>query len=156
MPTRADIDDFLAQKRIAFVGVSRDPAEFANTVYRTLKSRGYQLFPVNLHAEQIEGDQCYHTVAEIPDPVDGALVMLPPAPAEQVMRQCAQAGIRRIWLRGGSRGAPVAALSEAVRSCREQGISIIDEACPMMFAEPVGFGHACHRFVARLTGSLPK
>jgi predicted CoA-binding protein len=153
LPTRRDIDDFLAQQRIAFVGVSRDPKQFANAVYRAFKSRGYQVYPVNPHAEQLEGDRCYPTVAALPAAVDGALVMLPPAQVAQVMRQCTEAGIRRIWLRGSADEADVA---EEVRHCRVQGISVVDGACPMMFAEPVGFGHACHRFVMQLTGSLPK
>lgn len=154
MPTRRDIDDFLAHRRIAFVGVSRDPKEFANRVYRALKERGYQLYPVNPHAEQLEGDRCYPSVAQLPDSVDGALVMVPPRAAEEVVRQCDQAGIRRVWLhRSGGSGA---VSPEAVRYCREHGISVVDGACPMMFAEPVGFAHACHRFFLRLTGSLPR
>ncbi|MHB1417136.1 MAG: CoA-binding protein, partial [Chloroflexota bacterium] len=65
MPTKKDIDDFLSQKRIAVVGVSRNSKEYANAIYRALKSRDYSLYPVNLHAEQIEGDRCYASVGQI-------------------------------------------------------------------------------------------
>lgn len=149
MTTRREIDDFLAQKRIAFVGVSRNTKEYSSTVYRTLKAKGYQLYPVNPHAEQIEGDRCYPTLDKIQEPVDAALVMLPAGPAEEMVRQCAQAGIRRVWSRGSLS-------QDSARFCREQGVSLVDNACPLMFAEPVGFGHACHRFVLKLTGALPK
>lgn len=152
MPTKKDIDDFLAQKRIAVVGVSRNSKEYANEIYRALKSRGYSPYPVNPHAKQIEGDRCYANVGEISNTVDGALVILPPAAATQVVRQCAQAGIRRVWLRGGSKDA----MAEAIQYCREQGLSVVDGACPMMFLEPIGFAHACHRFFLKITGSLPK
>lgn len=153
MPTQKDIDDFLARKRIAFVGVSRDPKAFTNAVYRSLRDRGYQLYPVNPHAEQLEGARCYPTVKDLPEPVDGALVMLPPGPSEQVVRDCAEAGIRRVWLRGGVHRGTISA--EAVRYCREHGMSVVDNACPMMFAEPVGFLHRCHRFFSKLRGTLP-
>ncbi len=150
MPTMHDIDDFLSQKRIAFVGVSRDPKQFANMVYRTLKQRGYQLYPVNPNTDQTEGDRCYPSVTQLPGLVDGALVMLPPSATTEVVRQCAEASIPRVWL-GLQSVSP-----EAVQLAREKGIAVIDGACPMMFAEPVGFGHRCHRFILKLTGSLPK
>jgi len=149
MPRRADIDDFLSQKRIAFVGVSRNPKKFANAVYRSLKSKGYQLYAVNPQAEQIEGERCYAGLASLPEPADGAVVMVSPDAAAGVVRQCAEAGIRRVWLGNGS------VSPEAVALCREAGIAVVDGACPMMFAQPVGFGHACHRFVLKLTGKLP-
>lgn len=149
MPTTKEIRDFLALKRIAVVGVSRDPKQFANSVYRALKQRGYQLYPVNPNARELEGDRCYPSATHLPEPVDGALVMVSPAAAEAVVRDCHTAGIQRVWLGNG------AVSPEAVRFCREQGISVVDGACPMMFAEPVGFGHRCHRFILRLAGKLP-
>ncbi|MHB1161498.1 MAG: CoA-binding protein [Chloroflexota bacterium] len=149
MPTRREIHDFLAQKRVAVVGVSRDSKQFANGVYRALKKKGYQLYPVNPNAQQLEGDRCYPSVSQIPETVDGALVMVSPGAAEAVVRDCCEAGIRRVWLGNG------AVSPEAVRYCREQGMSVVDGACPMMFAEPVGVGHRCHRFVMGLAGKLP-
>ncbi len=150
MATRRDIDEFLAQKRIAFVGVSRDPKQFANIVYREFRKKGYQLYPVNPQAEQLEGDTCYPSVSQLPGPVDGALVMVPPTEAEDVVQECGEAGIRRVWLGKG------AVSRDAVGYCREHGMAVVDGACPMMFAAPVGFAHACHRFVVGLTGGLPK
>jgi len=150
MPTKNDIEDFLAQRRIAFVGVSRDPKQFANRICHALKQKGYQLYPVNPHAEQMDGERCYSGVANLPEPVDGALIMVPPRAATEVVRQCADAGIRRVWLGRGVES------PEAVSYCREHGIVVVDGACPMMFAEPVGFAHACHRFLVGLTEGLPK
>jgi predicted CoA-binding protein len=150
MPTKRDIDDFLAQRKIAFVGVSRNSKKFSNTVYLALKQRGYQLYPINAHADQLEGDRCYRSLAELPEKVDGAMIMVPPAASEDLVRQCSEAGIRRVWLGQG------AVSAEAVRYGHEKGIALVDGACPMMFAEPVSFGHRCHRFVKQITGSLPK
>lgn len=150
MPAKRDIDDFLAQKRVALVGVSRNSKQFANMVYRALKQRGYQVLPINPNADRVEGDRCYPDVCQLPEPVDGAIIMLPPARVAEVVRQCAEAGIPRVWM-GLQSVSP-----EAVQLCREKGIAVVDGACPMMFAEPVGFGHRCHRFIMKLTGALPR
>lgn len=69
MATRQDVDDFLAQKQIAFVGVSRDPIQFANKVYQALRDRGYGLYPVNPQAKELEGVACYPSLADLPEPV---------------------------------------------------------------------------------------
>jgi len=103
-----------------------------------------------LAAEQLEGVPCYPTVTSIPEQMDALLVMVKPDDALDVVRQCSDAGIRRVWFGKG------VASQEAVSYCREHGIAVVDGACPMMFAEPVGFGHACHRFFVGLTGGLPK
>jgi len=150
MPTRSEIDNFLAQKRIALVGVSRNPKQFANMVYNALKKRDYHLYPINPNAETVEGDKCYPNVAGLPEQVDGILVMLPPAAALDVVHQCADAGITRVWLGNG------AVSPEAVQFCRERRIAVVDGACPMMFAEPVGSVHRFHRFILKLMGALPK
>ncbi len=150
MPRRRDIDDFLAQKRIAFVGVSRDPKQFANIVFTALKDRGYQLYPVNPNASVLAGQPCYPSVEKLPEPVDAALVMVQPSASLGVMRECEAAGIMRVWLGNG------AVSPEAVKFGQEHGIAVVDGACPMMFAEPVGFGHACHRFFKQITGTMPK
>jgi uncharacterized protein len=149
VPSKSVIDDFLAQKKFAFVGVSRDSKQFANTVFVSLKKKGYQLYPVNPHAEMLEGERCYASVADLPERVDGAVVMVAPAAAAAAVRQCAEAGIPRVWLGNGS------VSPEAVALCRQRGIAVVDGACPMMFAEPVGFGHACHRFIMKIAGKLP-
>lgn len=150
MATRRDIDDFLAQKRIACVGVSRDSKQFANAVYSALKDRDYQVYPVNPKADTLAGDRCYPSVKALPQPVDGAMVMLKGEAALGVIRECDEAGINRVWL------IKEAVTPEALSYCKDHGMTVVDGECPMMFATPVGFGHACHRFFKQITGTMPK
>lgn len=154
MPTRAAIDDFLAQRRIAFVGASRDPKAFSSTVYRELRGHGYQLLPVNHHASAIEGDPCFRTVADLPDDVDGAIVMVPAEGAADVVQACIDRGIPRVWLHKGA--GPSSVSDEAVALCREHGVEVVDGACPLMFAEPVAWFHRVHRAGLSLTGRAPR
>ena len=149
MATHQVIDDFLAQKHIAFVGASREPKEFANSVYRRLRSAGRVLYPVNRseQAATIEGDVAYRRLADVPDPVDGVVIMVRRPAEADVVRQAIERGIPRVWLHRGAGQGPVSA--DAVRRCREAGVAVVDGACPLMFEEPVRGVHRIHRVLIR-------
>jgi len=85
--------------------------------------------------------------------VDGALLMTPPAATEQVVRDCVEAGVARVWMhRGAGRGAVSPA---AVAFCRERGIAVVEGACPFMFLPGAGLVHRAHGALARLFGRHP-
>lgn len=147
MPSQSTIDDFLAQRHVALVGCSRKPDQFANAVGRHLRSGGRTVYPVNPAADEIEGIRCYRSVAEVPEPLDGVLVMVNADAATQVVQECVERGVRRVWLHRGA--GPGAVSPEAVERCRAAGIDVVDGACPLMFAEPVGWFHRAHRFFVR-------
>jgi len=150
MATKAEVMDFTAQRVLAVVGVSRTPTKFGTTAFRELKAKGYRLFPVNRNVESVEGERCYPSLKELPEPVGGVLVVVPPAEAEKVVRDAAEAGIRRVWLQNGAES------EAAIRYCEQQGISVISGECILMFAEPAGFGHRLHRWFRGVTGKLPR
>ena len=150
MTTRAAVDDFLAQKTLAVVGVSRDPKKFGSAAFRELGAKGYRLFAVNPNAGSIEGEPCYPSLAALPEPVGGALLVVPPEQTEQAVRDAASAGIPRVWMQQGAES------EAAIRFCRENGISAVHGECILMFAEPTGFGHKLHRWAWGLLGKLPK
>jgi predicted CoA-binding protein len=89
---KARIDDFLAQKRIAVVGVSRNEAQTANGIYRKFRENGYEVFPINPNAATVEGDLCYATVKDVPGGVDEVMIVTSPDITEQVVQDCIQAG----------------------------------------------------------------
>ncbi len=148
------VNDFLAQKRIAVAGVSRSGEAAANAIYKKLRDAGYQVFPVNPNASEIEGDRCYANVSSIPGSVDGVVIATSPQVTEQIVRECAEAGVPRVWMHRSFGEGSVS--SEAADFCRNHNITVIPGGCPMMFCEPVDFGHKCIRWVLNLTGGLPK
>jgi predicted CoA-binding protein len=152
VPSQAIIQDFLDQQRLAFVGASHDPKAFSSAVYRTLRERGYKLFPVNPHAETVEGDPCYPSIDDLPDGIDGAIVMVPAEASASVVEACVARGIPRVWLHKGV--GPSSVSEEAVALCHEHGVEVVDGACPMMFAEPVGWFHRVHRGERKVTHQL--
>lgn len=148
------IDNFLSLRRIAVVGVSRDPRNFSVAILRELSRSGYDVVPVNPHATEIEGLPCYARVQDIFPPVDGAVLMTSPALTEEVVRDCAYAGINHVWM---FRGAGDGAVSlSAVAFCWERGIEVVPGECPLMFLPRRGFIHALHGFVRRIKGSYPR
>jgi predicted CoA-binding protein len=151
----AKIADFLAQKRIAVAGVSRNPqTEAANFIYRKLRAAGYEVFPVNPHATMVEGDHCYPNLKTIPQPVDAVMIATRPEAAEQLVHECAEIGVTRVWMH---RSFGTGSVSDAAtKFCQDHHITVIPGGCPMMFCQPVDFGHKCMHWILRLTGGLPK
>jgi predicted CoA-binding protein len=143
----ADMDTivrFLRCRRLALVGVSRDPRDFSRALMRDLMCRGYDVVPVNPATPMIEGLRCYGTVAEVAGPVEGALLMTPPAQGAAAVRDCLRAGVPRIWFHRGI--GPGASSPEALRLCREAGVEVVDGECPYMFLPGASLFHRIHRF----------
>ena len=152
----AKVQDFLAQKRIAVAGVSRDNSHHpaANLIYRRLKTTGHDVFPVNPHMQTFEGERCYPDLKSIPGGVDGVVIITRPETTEQIVRECDAAGVRRVWMHQSiGKGSSVS--PEAVEYCRQHDISVIAGACPMMYGDGVDLGHRCMRVILGLTGGLP-
>jgi len=153
MATRATVDEFLAGRRIALIGASRDPKAFSTTILREMRAKGYQLYPVNSHADLVEGERCAHSVADLPADLDGAIVMVQSEGAADAVRECIAHGITRVWLHKGV--GPSSVSDEAVQLCHEHGISLVDGACPLMFIEPTAWIHRVHRAERKVLGKLP-
>jgi predicted CoA-binding protein len=160
MPTattlQAKISDFLAQQRIAVAGVSRNKSHHpaGNLIYRRLKATGHDVFPVNPNIREFEGTRCYADVQSIPGGVDGVVIITRPDTTTAIVRDCIEAGIRRVWMHSSAaKGSSVSA--HAVQMCRDHDITVIAGACPMMYGEGVDFGHTCMRLILRMTGGLP-
>jgi uncharacterized protein len=154
MPTTlAEVHDFLNQRRIALVGVSRDPKDFSRMLFREMCNRGYDMVPVNPGASGLESRRCFRRVEEIDPPAEGALVMTPPRDTERVVRDCAEAGIRRIWMH---RGCGQGAVSKGGADlCQQKGISLVEGYCPLMFLPGTPFFHRVHGFLLKLVGGYP-
>ncbi len=146
---------FLGKRRIAVTGVSRNPGDHgSNTVYKRLKERGYEVFPVNPNAEQIDGDPCYPDVASIPDGVEAVVIATKPERAMATMQECASAGIEHVWMHRAFGAGSVS--PQAADWGREQGIEVIDGGCPLMFDPAADGAHKVMRAVLTITGKVPK
>lgn len=150
MTTKAAIDQFLGLKVLAVAGASRDTKKFGYAVYHELKEKGHTVYPVNPHAETIDGDACYPTLAALPAVPDGLVIVTPPAQTEQLVREAAQAGIRHIWLQQGAES------TAAVQFCQQNGLALVAGECIFMYGEPSAWFHRAHRWVNSVIGKGPK
>ena len=135
---------FLANKRVAVTGVSRTPKTHgSNNVYRRLKDRGYEVFAVNPNADTVEGDPSYQDLKSIPGGVEAVVIGTRPQIAEKTMRECAELGIKQVWMHRGPGAGSVS--NAATDYGRQQGITVIDGGCPLMFDPTADFGHKIMR-----------
>jgi predicted CoA-binding protein len=145
--------EFLATKRVAVTGVSRTPKTHgSNNVYRRLRERGYEVFAVNPNARAVEGDRCYPNLESIPGGVDAVVIGTRPQIADDTMRECAELGIKHVWMHRGPGAGSVS--DTATDYGRQHGITVIDGGCPLMFAPTSDFGHRLMRVL--YAGKVPK
>ena len=144
---------FLANKRVAVTGVSRTPKTHgSNNVYRRLRERGYEVFAVNPNTDQVEGDRSYQDLKSIPGGVEAVVIGTRPEIAEDTMRECAELGIKHVWMHRGPGAGSVS--GTATRYGRQHGITVIDGGCPLMFGPTADLGHKIMRLV--YAGHVPK
>lgn len=150
MTDKATVEEFIAQRKLAVVGVSKNPQKFGTMVFKELKAKGYQVFPINPSMETFEGQPCFPNLASLPEKVGGAVIIVSPAQTEQVVRDAKAAGIPRVWMQQGAES------PTAIEYCQKNGLKEVHGECIMMFAQPVGSVHKFHRLVWGLFGKLPK
>jgi predicted CoA-binding protein len=152
-PINEAASEFLAKKRVAVTGVSRQPKSHgSNNVYKRLRDRGYDVFAVNPNAQEVEGDTCYRNLKSIPGGVEAVVIGTRPEIADETMRECAELGIKHVWMHRGPGAGSVS--PTATDYGREHGITVIDGGCPLMFGPTADFGHKVMRRV--YVGKVPK
>ncbi len=144
---------FLANHRVAITGVSRHPENHgSNAVYRRLRERGYEVFAVNPNASEVEGDRSYSDLKSIPGGIQAVVIATRPEIAIDTMRECAELGIKQVWMHRGP--GPGSVSAAATDYGRQHGITVIDGGCPLMFGPTADFGHKLIRFI--YAGNVPK
>jgi hypothetical protein len=150
MVSRATIDDFVAQRSLALVGVSRSGRGFGNTVRKELGGKGYTLHLVHPEVDAVAGVPCVKRLQDLAGKVGGVILVTPPAQTLGLVREAAEAGITRVWMQQGAESA------EAVRLAEEKSLHVVHGHCILMFSDPVGFPHSVHRWLKRVGGTLPR
>lgn len=148
--TRQAIDRFLAPRRLAVAGVSRDPKKFGNTVYKELKERGFEVFPINPNIDQVNGDKCYRSLADIPAEVKHLLVITQKPLTLGTVQEALAKGIDHLWIQQMSE------TPEVIDYLKDKPVTLITRECILMWIEPVKSVHKFHRTIRRIFGFLPK
>ena len=153
------VQNFLAQKSIAVVGISTTRDSGCNLNYDKFKAAGYKVFAVSPNTTEFQGDPCYPDLKSIPEKPDAVFIFANPKVTEQVVRQAVEVGVKHIWMhcmmgtKPGLAEGTTSVSQDAVRLCRENGIEVIPGSCPAQFLNP-DFGHKLMRGLWRLLGNL--
>lgn len=150
MSKKEVIADFFSSHTIAIIGVSRNGKNFGASVYRSLRDKGYTVYPINHNGGYIDGTQLYPDLFAIPDKIDGVVMVVPPQVTEKMVKEISDANIKRVWMQQGSES------QAAVDFCNENSIDVIDGECILMFAEPAEVPHRVHRWFKGVFGKLPQ
>jgi len=150
-PTSAQ--NFFRLDSIALVGASDDKKHFSKDIFTVLEDHGVHVIPVNPNEPTVGGRTCYPSVAAVPGPLDGVIVMVNRTTALDVVRACIDREVRHVWLFKGL-GSGSAVSDEAIALCHEHGVDVIPGACPMMFLRPVQGFHRFHRGIRRIRGGV--
>ncbi len=120
------IKEFMDQKRFAVVGATDNPEKYGNRIVKNLKERGYEVYPVNPKLAQVEGLKCYPSIADIPVRVDVVDFVVPPSATEEILKQCRELGLDRIWLQPGSES------ETAISFCQANNLKVVHSICVML------------------------
>jgi hypothetical protein len=153
------VQDFLAQKAIAVVGVSDKRETGCNSNYLKFKTTGYRVYAVNPHIATFKGDPCYPNLKSLPEKADAVFILARPSVTDQIVKECVELGIKHVWMhclmgtKPGAAAGMTSVSSEALELCRKNGIAVIPGSCPNQFLQP-DFGHALMRGLWRLVGNM--
>jgi acyl-CoA synthetase (NDP forming) len=113
-------------RSVAVVGASADPTKFGNVLLKSLIDGGFagDIYPVNPRADTIHGLRCYASVADIPNDLDLAVIVVPAPAVPAVIEQAADKGAAGVFLlSGGFKESGKPELERAlVAAVRERGM----------------------------------
>lgn len=128
-----EIRSFLDKRNLfAVVGASGDPGKYGHRVYSDLVEAGFTVYPVNPHLKVLLGRKCYPSLRELPRKPDVVVTVVPPAVTEEVVRECAELGVKRVWMQPGSES------EGALAFCRRKGIRAVHGSCLMVQRRKLG------------------
>lgn len=123
------IKEYLKEENVfAVIEASRNPEKYGHQVYKDLRGAGYTVYPINPNANEVLGDKCYSDLKnkdlpKIPDVVD---IVVPPRITEEIVEQCKDLGIRKVWMQPGSES------EKAINFCKENGMDVLYGVCVMV------------------------
>ena len=143
------IADFLAPRKLALAGVSRNEKKFGYMAFKDLKEKGYELYPINPDVDEIFGVKCYRSVSDLPAGVMHLVSMVPKERTREVVGQALDRGINNIWIQQMSE------TDEAIELALSKNAGLVVKSCILMHAAPVKGFHAFHRGIMKIFGMLP-
>ena len=126
LPPEHLITDFVNRRTWALVGANNNPRKFGNRILLDLRRAGYKVYAVNLNETEVAGQPAWRTLADLPETPEVVDIVVPPAQTEQIVRQCRQLGLTRLWMQPGAES------DAAIEYCHANGLQVVYDACAMV------------------------
>lgn len=136
------IRDFISQKNIALIGLSRKKNKFGNIAYKTLTSLGYNIYAIHPREKEIDVIACFPNLASVKEKVEGVFVSVSPKNIQSILHEISSVGLKNVWLQRGCESAGI------IEEANKLKLNIVTKKCILMYAEPVKSLHKFHRFVS--------
>lgn len=133
----------MKNKKLGFIGASRNPKKFGNQVFRHLVDQGYEVVPVHHEADKIEGIQCVQSLELLPRDVHAICLLTPKDKTDELLKQALEKGLQHIWIQQFSDGPETRSLAQAYPA------NVITGRCLFMYTHPEGL-HKMHERMAKL------
>jgi acetyltransferase len=93
---RQPLSSIFLPEAVAVIGASDSPGSVGRTLLWNLISNpfGGTVFPVNPKHHSVMGIKAYKNIAEVPEPVDLAVIATPASTVPGIVRQCVEAGVK--------------------------------------------------------------
>ena len=120
MSEHETIEAFLAEGPWAVAGASTNRDKYGNKVLRCyLQHDKRPVYPLNPRADEIEGEPCFGSLADVPEPVRALSIITPPKITEAVVQEAADHGVTHVWMQPGAESAA------AIAAAEERGLAVI-------------------------------
>jgi predicted CoA-binding protein len=110
-------------RTIAVVGLSPDPGKPSYEVASYLKRAGYRIIPVNPACQEVLGERCYASLADIPEPFEIVDIFRRSEFVPEIVEQAIGKGAKVIWMQEG------VVHQEAAERAEAAGLSVVMDHC---------------------------
>jgi len=94
---------------VAVVGATDDPAKYGSVIYRDLKNKGFEVYPVNPSRDTVDGDAAYRNLEALPETPTIVNIVVPPRATLGVLEKALELGYRNVWVQPGAESPEVMA-----------------------------------------------
>ncbi len=112
-------------KTVAILGASTDKSKYGNKSVRAHEAEGWEVYPVNPKASEVEGRKAYSSLKEVPQPLTRISVYLPPQVGIEMLPEIAETEHEELFFNPGSES------EELIARAKELGLKPI-QACSIV------------------------
>ena len=118
--------EMLEKKVWAIIGVTQNQQKFGYKIWKKLKQRNYEVYPINPKYTDVEGEKCYSSLKELPKKPDVVNFVVPPKVSLETLDAAKELGVKYLWFQPGT------ADEEVINKAEDMGFEIVFHDCVLV------------------------